>query len=287
MAADPSPSPADDAGLTARRVRNGWAQLNRMHGPGEQRAVLLALLLTPDNAAERQAWQEETRGVFGAGEALELIEGLPAQARAPLLEHFARRMSGASLMQRQDLLGSARRLMCADQRVSPLDRLHLLLLRHLLGSHGTLHRGGLRDSNELWGLPLALRQAAARLSAYLARLVPQPDPASVVGLAGTAWYQGVMQHLWRDAQQAPACQVPDGDGLVRSLQTLGALAWTYRPMLARTWVDQALAHGPQPLNLVSAEALSAVCHLLDTPLPPALAACFTVLPEEAATSTGR
>jgi hypothetical protein len=277
------PRMLNDGELTA------WARLRRMRGPGEQRALLLALLLTPGSARELQAFGEECHGVVTADGNRKLVDSLPAAARLSALEAVLAQCAELPLAERQALLMAVRRVMCADGRVRPLDRLSLLLVRHRLHGPAPLHRGGTRDSNELAGLPLAQRLAIAELSAYLARLVPAADPYAVVGTAGAAWHRAVVLAIWGQAPNPPACQVPASDALVQVLRTVQELGWMRRPMLARTWVDAALAVTAQAssaepgraLSLDGAEALRLACGLLDTPMPPELARCFSELPDHA------
>ncbi len=283
------PARAEWQGLPAGRSANlaprmlsevelkAWTRLRRMRGPGEQRALLLALLLTPGSARERQAFAEECHGVMTADEGRKLVQTLPAPARLSALEAVLAQCVESSLAERQALLMAVRRVMCADGRVRPLDRLALLLVRHRLNGPAPLHRGGTRDSNELVGLPLAMRQAIAGLSAYLARLVPVADPHAVVGAAGAAWHHAVVLAVWGSAPHPPACQVPASDALVKALRTLQALDWMRRPMLARAWVE-AVQPGVD-LSLDGAEALRLACGLLDTPMPPELARHFNQLTE--------
>lgn len=282
-AAGPVPRMLDASELQA------WARLRRMRGPGEQRALLLALLLTPGSARERQAFAEECHGVTTAEEGRKVVDSLPATTRLPALEAVLAQCAELPLAERQALLMAVRRVMCADGRVRALDRLTLLLIRHRLNGPAPLHRGGARDSNELTGLPLALRQAIVELSAYLARLVPAIDPHAVVGAAGAAWHRTVVQAVWGRAPNPPSCQVPTSDTLVQLLRTIQELGWMRRPVLARAWVDAAqtvtAADGstqPGPaLSLTGAEALRLACGLLDTPMPPDLARRFNELPGHA------
>lgn len=271
--ATPVSRPLSGAALQA------WSQLARLDRPGQHSAAILALLLTPGSARELQAWSEETRATIDAPALRALVQRLPSASHLPVLDRLLDLCSTGSLPERRDLLASARRVMCADGRVLPLDRLRWLLLRHRLSQPRTAHRGGARETNELTGLPLAMRQAVARLSAYLARLVPQqPTGDALVTAAGAAWYADVIQALWGDAPSPPPCQPPDADGLGRCLHQVQELAWMRRPLLARVWVDAAMpAWSPRsdatdPLH--GAEALRIACSLLDTPLPPALARRF-------------
>ena len=263
-----------------------WQQLGRLAGPGERQAAALALLLWPGNDAERRAWNETVRGVQGAASLRDRIGRLPPAARLPALERLLLRITlEQPLEDRQALLQSARRVMCADGSVSALDRLAWLAMRHLLGGPVRLHRGGLREDNELSQLPLAMRLAIASLSAYLARMVPEPPRRERVDAAGAAWHDRVVHEVWGSASVPPPCQVPDVDQLGRALQTLAGLGWVHRPLLARAWVDAADTRPglrtrlDEPLP-VAAEALRLACVLIDTPLPPALAAHFIREPEQ-------
>ncbi|MEN9484364.1 hypothetical protein [Sphaerotilus montanus] len=262
--------------------QDAWSRLAQLRTEGACRAAVLALLMTPDSDRERRAWADATRGV----EANTLVRGwtrqLPPEARLPALAMLLRPCAGEPLEQRQALLQSLRRMMCADGQIGPLDRLAWLVVRHRLAGPTRPHRGGMREHNELEHLPLALRQAIAQFTAYLARMVPEgaPDVAGVlVGAAGTTWYDTVMRGVWGAEAHPPTCHVPDVDGLGRALQTLQALGWMHRPVLARLWTDAAttrpglLVHAGEGLP-VAAEALWLACALLDTPQPPALSCHF-------------
>lgn len=255
-----------------------WARLLRLRGPGERAALLLALLLTPGSRPEQRAWAHETRGLHRAADVLAVAEALPPAARLPALEWLLRWGAAASLPERQSNLAAVRRLMCADGRVRPLDRLLLLLVRHQLQQDTPPQLGRVRVHPDLPALPLALRQAIATVSAYLARLVPQPDDSARVGVEGARWYAAVMAECWGITSPAPDCHVPDGAELVQALQALQGLGWMHRPLLARAWTE---AVPPGALSLTGAEALRIACGLLDTPLPLALQQPFLSPPDPA------
>jgi hypothetical protein len=262
--------------------QDAWSRLECLCGEGERRAAVLALLLTPESDRERRAWQEATRGVDTSAQVRRWTQTLPASARLPALDALLRQCAEAPLEGRQALLQSVRRVMCADGLIGALDRLVWLMVRHRLAGPARPHRGGVRERNELDHLPLALRQAIAQFTAYLARMVPGGTP-EVEGLlvagAGTAWHDTVMHGIWGTDTPPPTCHVPDVDGLGRALQGLQALGWMHRPVLARHWVGAAttrpglLVHADDGLPM-AAEALWLACALLDTPLPPALACHF-------------
>jgi hypothetical protein len=115
--------------------------------------------------------------------------------------------------------------------------------------------------NDIAQTSLHTRREIARLTAFLARLIPD----------GEAWYGSVMRP-WLDAETLPPCQAPDADGLVHALQELQTLPWMLKPVLVRAWTDAALRHKPPgPLPGEAADALRLACALLDSPLPPELA----------------
>ncbi|WP_293999988.1 hypothetical protein [Sphaerotilus sp.] len=262
--------------------RAAWSRLEHLGGEGERRAALLALLLTPGSDRERRAWEEATSGTETRHLLRACTQHLPDGARLPALDRLLRQCAAQPLAQRQALLQSLRRMMCADGQIRPLDRLAWLTVRHRLSGPARPHRGGLREHNALEHLPLALRQAIAQFTAYLARLVPD-DPPEVAGVlvcaAGAHWHDTVVRGVWGTATPSPTCHVPDVDSLGRALQTLQTLGWMHRPVLARLWTDAAatrpglLLHAGDTLP-VAAEALWLACALLDTPLPPTLACHF-------------
>ena len=71
--------------------------------------------------------------------------------------------------------------------------------------------------------------------------------------------------------------------MVHALGTLERLSWIERPLLVRSWVEEALAHSSSEwLAPASADALRLACTLLDSPLPPDLARHYVVLRKDAA-----
>jgi hypothetical protein len=241
---------ASDAELQA------WTQLDRLQGPGERRAVVLALLLTPDSPREEQAWSDECKGVMQADTALSLIRALSLQAQPSAFERVLNDSKRAPMAERVALLRAARRLMCADGRVGPLDRLRWLYMRQCLadGEPGIGAEASPStapaDLESRWAaersdrpgasaLPEIARLATSRLTAYLARMVPVVDPQSKVGALGVTWHRSVLRELWGD--DVPACRPPDSDQLVHALAEVQALSWMQRPILARTWIAYAFA----------------------------------------------
>ncbi len=108
--------------------------------------------------------------------------------------------------------------------------------------------------------------------------MPGDDPDS---LAGRDWYLSVMFH-WQAPSEVPAWRPPDVDTMVHALAALERMTWIERPILARCWVREALAHsGSEWLAAGAADALRLACTLIDCPLPPDLARHCVTLPEDA------
>ncbi|MEY4748988.1 MAG: hypothetical protein RIQ60_1202 [Pseudomonadota bacterium] len=233
-----------------------WQRLDLLQGPGERRAALLALVITPGSVREQQAWADECKDVPKAALAQELIQCLSLLARPAALERVLHDCRNAPREERVELLRSTRRVMSADGLVGPLDRLRWLYMRQCLsagepGVGAAAPRGApaALDASEpgppqttradTHALPESLKQPTSRLTSYLARMVPQADAQSKVGTLGVAWHRAVLTQLWGD--DVPPCQLPDGDQLVLALAEVQELSWMQRPLLARTWTDAAFA----------------------------------------------
>lgn len=245
--------------------RDAFDHLGRLHGPGELRATVLALLLTPGSQRERRAWQDETRGLSTARDCREMVKRLSREARQPWLERLVRRLATSPLGDRQALVEAARRVMAADGQVRPIDRLQWLALRHLLGetpppvAPPSAH-------NEVTDLSLHTVREIARVTAFLSRLVPTGNPAD-----GQGWYMAVMSP-WISAHELPPCVPPDADGLVNALAEVQAAPWMLRPAIVRAWLERALELSPnRRLDADAADALRLIGLLLDCPMPPELA----------------
>ncbi|KQV99782.1 hypothetical protein [Rhizobacter sp. Root1221] len=245
--------------------RDAFDHLARLHGPGELRATVLALLLTPESQRERRAWQAETRGLSTARDWHATVMQLSRASRLPWLERLLGRLAKAPLGDRQALVEAARRVMAADGQIRPIDRLHWLVLRHRLGdpvravAQPAAH-------NEMAELSLHTLREVARVTAFLSRLVPTGE-----AVAGQGWYLAVMSP-WLTSHDLPACQPPDADGFFNALAEVQAMPWMLRPVLVRGWLEQALALSPsRRLVPDAADALRLAGQLLDCPMPPELA----------------
>lgn len=282
----PEPSPAGGR-LPDAAAASTLRQLQRQQGQRSLQALVLALVQTPGSAREAQAWAEETRSAEAAASAvLALLREVPTDAHLPLLEWALQTLTTEPAPDRAELLRSARRVMAADGKVRPVDRLRWLLMRHLLAGGGRraplAPMPGARAEHALADLPDTRRRAIARFTAYLARMVPLADPIAKVGSAGVNWHRSVLRHCWPDGD-VPPCEVPDADALAHALADLQQLTWVQRPVLVRLWVQAALKVTRQlwpgePLTREAAEALRIATVLLDTPVPGAVASRFIALP---------
>ena len=116
MAEHPAPNPEPRA-VTDSDEREAIERLSRLNGPGELRATILALLLTPGSQRERRAWRDETKGLSSADALRGEVKKLGPAVRLPWLEALLKRVSRAPLTDRQHLMESARRVMAADGQV--------------------------------------------------------------------------------------------------------------------------------------------------------------------------
>lgn len=256
--------------FTAEEEREALEHLSRLNGSGELRAAILALLLTPGSRRERRAWQEETAGLSTAPRLRQEIKKLGPAVRLPWLERLLGRVARAPLLDRQTLMEAARRVMSADGQIRPIDRLLWLLMRQRLGETQAV-KPAASGQNDIAQTSLHTRREIARLTAFLARLMPD----------GEAWYASVMKP-WLAGDALPPCEAPDADGLVHALQEVQALPWMLKPVLVRAWTEAALQHklaGPLPDE--AADALRLAGTLLDSPLPPELARHYVEAPAEA------
>ena len=249
----------DPGGVAAER-------LARVHGALELKAVLLALLLPDGSQRAERAFVLEAADVRQAADLREQIRDLPRAARLPWLECLAARMSLHPLPVRRALLPSARRLLGARGRWSPLDRLLWIALRRDLGERSTLRLRAAGDAAAAPWLPDEVA-AIASYTAFLARIVAVDAGVQPPGGGELDWTRAVLAP-WQLAAVGP----PDGEGLLAAVRALQVLPMLHRPLLTRAWVEAAVARAPQGrLDDAAADALRISCRLLDSPLPPALA----------------
>jgi hypothetical protein len=127
-------------------------------------------------------------------------------------------------------------------------------------------------------------RAVVQFSAFLSRLVPTPELDMELHEgdvpAGLLWWRAVVAPWHRPDMVR---ERPDAHAVVHALSALQGLPWMLQPVLVRRWLDAAVVLSPPGLlHPDAAEALRLAVRLLDSPLPPALAACFDECPPEPA-----
>jgi len=267
---------ADDAHAAATAPapqRDATDRLLHVHGAGELKAVLLALLLPRGSKRAQRAWQLESAKTPDA-DALRVHAGnLSGAARLPWFELMVSRMAAQPLAERQELLLATRRVMGARGIARPIDRLHWLTMRRGLGEVAPLAARAEPHGEDVEWLESDVLNVAG-YTAFLSRMVPGALPDAP---QGQAWYEAVMASFPGFAE-IPRWQPPKAAAMVDALARLQTLSWMQRPVVVRTWVTTALAHSRfGRLTDLSADALRMTCALLDSPQPPELARHYIVL----------
>lgn len=255
--------------------------LERVHGPGELHAVLLAMLLPPGSKRALGVWRVEVGKLAGADALCAHATTLSGASRLPWFELLLARMAAQPLAARKKLLLAARRLMEARGVARPIDRLHWLMLRRGLGEAVPLAVRPEAHPDEVEWLESDVKSVAS-YTAFLSRMVPG-DVADAP--QGNAWYQTVMASF--PGFETPPREPPKAAELVETLARLQTLSWMQRPVVIRTWVAAALAQSRfNRLTDLSADALRMTCVLLDSPQPPELARHYVALAPHGAARSG-
>lgn len=268
----------DDVLSAPRGEREALEHLSFVRGPGERRAALLALLLTPGSQRELAAWTEATAAVSQAAQIAADVALLGPALRLPVFDALLERSRAAPLAERQDLVETARRVMGADGQVSPLDRLRWLALRQRLGEAPLAPPGAavVPDGSEL---AQADAVEFAVLTAFLARVVPVDAGGSRIARAGRDWYERVLAPwavlLNPLGGAASMCRAPDSEQMLRALRRMQQQSWMQRPVLVQAWIGALESEpGVAALEADACDALRLAATLLDAPLPPSLAARY-------------
>ncbi len=220
--------------------------------PERLEAAVLALLLAPD---ELEQWQR----TGAATDVWPALQSLAPRRRLPWFERLAACAATLAAASRAALLRRARDVVQLDARVSLREYLQWRVLQQLLAAHEPGQAAALQ--------PLALQDTAAATSAVslaLAGLLPRQEPVS--------WANGVLRALALPTVPTGAAAPTELNG---AIDRLARLARPQRPALVKQWLA-ALPPGDVPQAF--ADALRCLCLLIDTPLPPRLAACFDPLP---------
>lgn len=228
--------------------------------PGPLHAAVLACLVPRQSPAELQAWRAAVPDAAAHERLLHAVHGLPPRQRLPWFERLLRLAAALPAETRASLLRDAGAVAQADGRVSLAEYLEGRVLQHQLGLRGE------RISAERRALSLAeLAPAATTVSRALATSLPREGRA--------AWLPSVLAGLGLPPMREGA--PPAGRELADALDRLALLGRTQRPALVKQWIaGQPRAGWPQGAY----DALRCLCLLIDTPLPPPLAAQFDPLP---------
>jgi hypothetical protein len=247
-------------------------RLDRVHGEQELHAAILALLLPRRSRRAVRAWRAETEGNDHASGVREAVMLLGGTARLPCLETLLKRMAIQPISARRDLLAAMRRIMSARGSVRPIDRLHWLSARQILGDAPV---SGPREV-PMSGGKLAWEsdqvRDIARFSAYLSRMVPNDERGKTYDSeTAAAWFAAAMA-FWAEDSGPISWEAVDAEGLVNAWHGLQQLTWMQRPMVVRGWVESARRHSRYGhLTYSAADALRLSCNLLECPMPPELA----------------
>ncbi|HEY3635208.1 MAG TPA: hypothetical protein VGK95_09170 [Caldimonas sp.] len=268
---------ADAQSSAADPERDAADRLAYVHGAGELRATLLALLLPAGSKRALRAWHAEITATPATEALREHAVNLAGAARLPWFELLLARMALQPLAARQDLMQTTRRVMGARGVARPIDRLHWLAMRRALGDSTPLAARPDPHAEGVEWLESDVLNVAA-VTAFLARMVPG---ANADAPEGRAWYDAVMGSMPGFAV-IPPWQPPKAESMVEALTRLQTLSWMQRPVVVRSWLATAIAQSRfGRLSDLSADALRLSCGLLDSPLPPELARHYIVLPADA------
>ena len=251
------PAAAPDAASAAEAL---LFELSATTMPGPLQAAVLACLVPPQSPAEREAWRRAAADGAASERLLQAVHAVPARRRLPWFERMLRLAAAMPAAQRATLLRDARALVQADGRLSLAEYLEGRVLQHQLGLRGE------RLAAEPRALTLAeLAVPIAAVSSALATLLPAE--------ARDRWPQAVLAGLGLPA--AREWRQPTGRELGSAVDRLALLGRLQRPALVKQWLAGPPAAGwPR----AASDALRCLCLLIDTPLPPALAAQFDPLP---------
>lgn len=255
----------------AHADRESRTRLQLLQGPTEQHLLVLALMLDPNNAAERRWWDMRRQALTHGARILDDVQSLLPQHRMPEFDRVTAQLASAPIEARRQVVQDARDLLRADGRISPRDRLWWLALRHRLNGHGNAPPAIKQPHHpytDLHDLPNAERAHIATLTAYLARFIPYPESEKGMHPSSQSWHKKVMQRCGESAMDRSPPASPDADSLVHALSAVQELSWVVRTALVKAWVEEAFNHSPQGLlDQGTADVLYVCAGLLDTPLP--------------------
>lgn len=236
------------------------ALADAVHHPGGARAVVFALLLSPQAALRERQLASIAEG-FGdaAGEQsarhAQWLQGRDPGLRLPLLDLALPTLSELSEEARGQLLEAVDRLIEADQRTSLFE----YVLRRLL--RATLRPASLRRPAVRVALK-TLKSDTATLLALLAR-AGSTTPAATEAAFAAATAAAPLEGPW--SLDALPRRVSIGE-LDRILAHLAAAPAAFRRKLVEACAAAVLHDGT--ITAAEAELLRAVCQAVDCPAPP-------------------
>jgi hypothetical protein len=235
-------------------------ELSAAATPDGLQAAVLACLVPPQSAREAQAWRQAAPQAAAHERGLRQEQALSPRRRLPWFERLLRLAAALPAPRRAALVRGAQSLGAADGRISLAEYLEGRVLQHQLGM------GGERLVAERRALRLAeVAQPVAMVSRALATTLPREQRAH--------WLAPVRAQL--RLPLVGELPMPSGRQLAAALDRLALLGRMERPALVKQWIaGQPPAGWPQGAY----DALRCLCLLIDTPLPPSLAAQFDPLP---------
>ena len=237
--------------------------------PALLQAAVLGFLVPAPASPEHGVWRRFAADVSGASAVLEAVWGLPPRRRQPWFESLLWQAADLPGPEQRELRRQALHIVGADGTLALQELLSALQIHHDL----SLRRE--RLAMEPRHLPLTERAAdIALLTRALGSLLPA-DHAK-------AWERAVMAAVGvPQPPQEP--EVPSAALVQRAVRRLRDLAMTQTPVLVKHWVA---CQPLQPMPLPMADALRALCLLIDSPMPPALIGMFDALDDGAMPGPG-
>jgi Zn-dependent protease with chaperone function len=269
-----APACAPEQAEQAEQAEQVLHALRAFTPPELLQAAVLAFLVPAPATPEHGAWRRFAGGVSGAATVLEAVWHVPPRRRQPWFEALLWQAAGFSIADQRVLRQQALQLVGADGRLALHELLAALQIHHDLSTR--------REHLTMEPRHLALPQRAAEVALVTRALGSLLPPAQ----AGD-WLPAVLAA----AGLPPAPEVSGAPSMVEvraAIRGLRDLAMTQTPALAKSWVA---CQPVQPMPLPMAEALRALCLLIDTPMPASLIARFdrldlTPLPPEPAGTSG-
>lgn len=238
--------------------------------PHDLAPATLAFLVPGEGSPEHRAWC----ALFApsdSGRARHLLAqawSLPASRHQAAFERLLTRCVSLPPSERAQLRRHAHQIVRADGRLGFAEIWHCLLLDHMLEQR---HESVLRETHYL-----TLQDCASAIVTLTDLLVTQRR----VGQADLA----SLRKRWR-GEMAIALELESFETSVaglalpvveRATQRLARLSWMLRPRVMKAWCAMALRDEPPNLQSAQsiADALRALCILVDTPMPPQLQARY-------------